>query len=200
MMKDLNVNLDMSKILREQLRNYIDITDVEFDYILSHFSFKKFKKHQFLIQEGQFVLNDYFLLSGCVKSYYTDEIGKIHILLFAIQDWWITDYEAYYYHKNAKVNIDCLEDTEVLCLSNENREKLCREFHQVEHFFRKKTNRRNVALQNRILSLLSSSAKERYEKFVQDYPSLVQKLPKHIVAAYLGVTRETLSRLYAPNN
>uniref|UniRef100_UPI0035E3E297 Crp/Fnr family transcriptional regulator n=1 Tax=Empedobacter brevis TaxID=247 RepID=UPI0035E3E297 len=92
----------------------------------------------------------------------------------------------------------CIEDTEVLCLSNDNREKLSREFHQIEYFFRKKTNRRNVALQNRILSLLSSNAKERYEKFIQEYPSLVQKLPRHILASYLGVTRETLSRLYSP--
>lgn len=187
----------MSDILKNQFRQIIDITEEEFDYILSHFIVKKFKKHQFLVQEEQNVLFDYFVLSGCVKSYYTDENGKMHILLFALQGWWITDYQAYYYQTKAIVNIDCLENTEVLCLSNQNREKLCREFHQIEHFFRKKTNRRNVALQNRILSLLSSSAKERYEKFVQEYPSLVQLLPKHILASYLGVTRETLSRLYS---
>lgn len=187
----------MNEMLKNQFRNIIEITDVEFEYILSHFTYRKFKKHQYLVQEGQKVSYDYFVLSGCVKSYYTDQVGKTHILLFGIQDWWITDYEAYYYQKNAKVNIDCLEDTEVLCLSTENREKLCREFHQIEHFFRKKTNRRNVALQNRILSLLSSSAKERYEKFLQEYPALVQKLPKHLLASYLGVTRETLSRLYS---
>lgn len=195
--KNLKSDIIMSKILREQFKRHIDLTDQEFDYILSHFSHKKFKKHQFLLQEDQFVMDDYFLLKGCVKSYYTDAAGKVHLLLFAVQDWWITDYEAYYYQTRAKVNIDCLEDTEVLCLSNANREKLCREFHQIEHFFRKKTNRRNVALQNRILSLLSSTAKERYEQFIREYPSLVQKLPKHTLAAYLGVTRETLSRLYS---
>ncbi|WP_100077492.1 Crp/Fnr family transcriptional regulator [Chryseobacterium camelliae] len=187
----------MSAILREQFSKYTDLTDGEFEYVLSHFTYRKLKKHQFLLQEDEWALNDYFLLSGCVKSYYTDVSGKMHILLFAVQDWWITDYEAYYDQKKAKVNIDCVEDTEVLCLTAENREKLCQELHQVEHFFRKKTNRRNVALQNRILSLLSSTAKERYEAFVREYPSLVQRLPKHILAAYLGVTRETLSRLYS---
>lgn len=187
----------MSEILKEQFLKIIRISDEEFDYILGHFSYKKFRKHQFLVQDGQDVMFDYFLLSGCVKSYYSDENGKIHILLFAVKDWWITDYEGYYNQKKAIVNIDCIEDTEVLCLSNDNREKLCREFHQIEHFFRKKTNRRNVALQNRILSLLSSNAKERYEKFIREYPSLTQKLPKHILASYLGVTRETLSRLYS---
>ena len=176
----------MSEILKSQFRQIIEITDDEYDYILNHFVSKKFKKHQFLVQESQDVVFDYFVLSGCVKSYYTDENGKVHILLFGTKDWWITDYEAYYYQKKAMVNIDCLEDTEVLCLSNENREKLCKEFHQIEHFFRRKTNRRNVALQNRILYLLSSSAKERYEKFVQEYPSLVQKLPKHIFSLLFG--------------
>ncbi len=187
----------MSELLKNQFKKIIEINDDEYDYILSHFISKKFKKHQFLVQEDQDVVYDYFVLSGCIKSYYTDENDKMHILLFGTQDWWITDYEAYYFKKKARVNIDCLEETEVLCLSLENREKLCKEFHRIEHFFRKKTNRRNVALQNRILTLLSSSAKERYEKFVQDYPSLVQKLPKHILASYLGVTRETLSRFYS---
>jgi CRP-like cAMP-binding protein len=65
---------------------------------------------------------------------------------------------------------------------------------KMEHFFRKKTNRRNVALQQRILSLLSSSAKERYDQLFQQYPELFQKVPKQLIAAYLGVTRETLSR------
>lgn len=186
----------MSEILKQQLLKIIDFSDQEFEYIVNHFTHKKLKKHQFLVQEGQLVTDDFFILSGCVKSYYTDAAGKVHIILLGAKDWWITDYEAYYDQKAATLNIDCIEDTEVLCLSNENREKLCRELHKVEHFFRKKTNRRNVALQNRILTLLSSSAKERYEKFLSDYPDLVQKLPKHILASYLGVTRETLSRLY----
>lgn len=95
--KNLKSDIIMSKILREQFKRHIDLTDQEFDYILSHFSHKKFKKHQFLLQEDQFVMDDYFLLKGCVKSYYTDAAGKVHLLLFVVQDWWITDYEAYYY-------------------------------------------------------------------------------------------------------
>ena len=66
--------------------------------------------------------------------------------------------------------------------------------HKIEHFFRKKTNRRNVALQQRILSLMSISAKERYDKLLEQYPQLFQKVPKRLIAQYLGVTRETLSR------
>ncbi|MCJ8152631.1 hypothetical protein MKJ01_02500 [Chryseobacterium sp. SSA4.19] len=77
----------MSEILRAQLSKYIEITDCEFEYILNHFTYKKLKKHQFLLQEDQLATDDYFLLSGCVKSYYTDTSGKMHILLFAVQGW-----------------------------------------------------------------------------------------------------------------
>lgn len=184
----------MSLILKQQIENIIQISDSEFEYILSHFVNKKIKKHQYVIQEGQAVENDYFILKGCLKSYSTDANGKEHILQFGMEDWWITDYEAYYNQSKATVNIDCIEETELLSLSYVNREKLCAEMHKMEHFFRKKTNKRNIALQNRILSLLSSSAQERYDKLLEQYPQLFQKVPKQLIASYLGVTRETLSR------
>ena len=185
----------MSRILRQQIENIIEITDTEFDYIFSHFVIKKLKKHQFVIQEGENVINDYFILNGCLKSYFTDNNGKSHILQFGMQDWWITDYQAYYNQTKATINIDCIEDSELLFLSYINREKLCAEIHKMEHFFRKKTNKRNVALQQRILSLLSNNAKEKYDQLLQLYPQLFQKVPKQLIASYLGVTRETLSRL-----
>jgi CRP-like cAMP-binding protein len=184
----------MSQLLRLQIEKIIPLTDTEFEYILSHFIRKKYKKHQFVVQEGSPVEHDFFILSGALKSYHTDASGKDHIILFGLQDWWITDYQAYYTQTTATVNIDCIEDTEVLGLSFFNREKLCAEMHKVEHFFRKKTNLRNVTLQQRILSLLSNNAKERYDKLLQQYPVLFQKVPKHIIASYLGVSRETLSR------
>ncbi|MFM9841064.1 MAG: Crp/Fnr family transcriptional regulator [Cyclobacteriaceae bacterium] len=190
----------MSTFLRNHIERITPLTDTEFDYILSHFTSKKFKKHQFVVQQGEDVPNDYFILSGCLKSYFIDNNGKQHILQFGLQDWWITDYQAYYNQTKATINIDCIEDSELLCLSIQNREKLCAEIHKIEHFFRKKTNKRNVALQQRILSLLSNNAKEKYDQLLQLYPELFQKVPKHLIAAYLGVTRETLSRFNSPSN
>ena len=184
----------MSDALRQHIHKISTLTDAEFEYVRSHFILKKFARHQFVVQEGQPVEYDFFILSGCLKSYSTDANGKKHIIQFGLPDWWITDYEAYYNQRKATVNIDCIEDCELLCLSYENREKLCAEIHTIEHFFRKKTNKRNVALQKRILSLLSSSAKERYDNLLEQYPELFQKVPKHLIASYLGVTRETLSR------
>lgn len=185
----------MSEILRKQIEKITPLTDKEFEYILSHFTIKKLKKHQFLLQESDLVQNDYFVIKGLLKAYYINQEGKEHIMQFAMEDWWITDYQAYFNQTNAELNIDCIEEAEVLCLSLRNREKLCADMHKIEHFFRKKSNSGYVALQRRILSLLNSNAKERYEQFLQQYPILYQKVPKTLIASYLGVSRETLSRL-----
>lgn len=184
----------MSTLLRQHIEKITPLSDAEFDYVRSHFTERKFKKHQFLVQAGQAVDFDHFVLSGCLKSYYTNTDGKIHILQFGMPEWWITDYQAYYQRTTATIDMDCIEDSEVLCLSYDNREKLCSELHKFEHFFRKKTNARNVALQQRILSLMSANAKERYDRLLEQYPQLFQKVPKQMIASYLGVTRETLSR------
>jgi CRP-like cAMP-binding protein len=185
----------MNHPLREQIEKITSLTESEFEYILTHFTVKKLKKHQFLIQEGDWVVNDFFVLKGCLKAYHADQNGKEYILQFAVEDWWITDYRAYFKETIASINIDCIEECELLCLSLHNREKLCSELHKIEHFFRKKSNAGYVALQQRILSLLNSSAKERYEQLFQLYPKLFQRVPKTLIAAYLGVSRETLSRL-----
>ncbi len=187
----------MSIKLKEHLEKITPVSDQEFEYILSHFVRKKFRKHQFLVQAGGAVQFDYFVLKGLLRAYYINEEGKEHILQFAMEDWWITDYQAYFNKTEATLNVDCIEEVEVLCLSLQNRDKLCAELHKIEHFFRKKSNSGYMALQRRILCLLNNNAKERFEQFLTQYPSLMQRLPKTLVASYLGVSRETLSRLSA---
>jgi len=187
----------MSLELRKHFEKITPVTDAEFDYILSHFVVKKFKKHQFLIQAGSAVPSDFFVVKGLLRAYYINEDGKEHILQFAMEDWWISDYQAYFNKTEATLNVDCLEEVEVLCLSIQNRDKLCAELHKIEHFFRRKSNAGYIALQRRILCLLNNNAKERFEQFLTQYPSLLQRLPKTLIASYLGVSRETLSHLSA---
>lgn len=184
----------MSIELRKHFEKITPLTDQEFDYILTHFTPKKLKKHQFLIQEGDYVANDYFVVKGLIKAYHVDKQGKEYIMQFAMEDWWVTDYQAYFSQTTATLNIDCIEEAELLCLSLQNRDKICAELHKIEHFFRRKSNFGYVALQRRILSLLNSSAKERYEQLLANYPNLFQRVPKTLIASYLGVSRETLSR------
>jgi CRP-like cAMP-binding protein len=184
----------MSIELRRHFEKITPLTDQEFDYILSHFTTKKLKKHQFLIQEGDNVTNDYFVVKGLLKAYHVDKEGKEYIMQFAMEDWWVTDYQAYFSQTKATLNIDCIEEVEILCLSLHNRDKICADLHKIEHFFRRKSNMGYVALQRRILSMLNSNAKERYEQLLLQYPTLFQRVPKTFIASYLGVSRETLSR------
>ncbi|EHQ27978.1 Crp/Fnr family transcriptional regulator [Mucilaginibacter paludis] len=185
----------IEEILRRQIEKIVELTDDEFHFILSHFTIKSFKKHQYVVQAGNPTLNDHFVVKGLLRSFYLDEAGKSHILQFAMEDWWISDPQAYHNGGNATLNIDCLEDTQVYMITLENREKLCAELRKMEFFFRKKTQAGYIALQKRIQSLMSQTAKERYDQFLHLYPQLSQRVPKTLIASYLGISRETLSRM-----
>jgi CRP-like cAMP-binding protein len=93
--------------------------------------------------------------------------------------------------------VDCLEDVEAFALSFENKWKLCRELQKMEYFFLRKTTAGYIALQKRVLCFISSNAAERYNNLLTLYPGLLQRVSKSMVASYLGITRETLSRLGA---
>jgi CRP-like cAMP-binding protein len=179
---------------REHLEKIVLLTDVEYDFVLSHFVTKKFRKHQFLLQEGHPVKYHFFILSGLLKLVYTDNSTKEHIVSFAMEDWWESDFYAYYTQSDATMSLICLEDTEVLCLTLEDYRKLCDGLQKMERFFLEKANFGFLGAQRRIISLLTFNARERFEQILKQYPSLVQRVPKSQLAAYLGVSRETLSR------
>lgn len=185
----------MEHLLRQQIEQIVALTDDEFAYVLSHFTARRYKKHQYIIQEGELAPYDHFVAKGLVKSAYTDEQGKEHMMAFAMEQWWVSDPQAYYSHQKATLNVSCLEDTETFCISAENKDKICADLQKMEYFFRKKAQAGYVALQRRILSLLSKNAQERYSQFLALYPKLSQRISKGLIAAYLGISRETLSRL-----
>jgi CRP-like cAMP-binding protein len=186
----------MQEKLREHIEKIVPLTDDEFAFVSSHLTIESFKKREFLIQEGDRVKHAYFVLSGLLMLAYTDQSGKQHIVSFAMEDWWESDYLAYHTQGKASMSLQCLEDTLVLCLSLENYKNLCASLHKMEHFFLAKANAGHIGSQQRILSFLTSGAKERYEQLLKRYPALLQRVPKTLLASYLGVSRETLSRLY----
>ncbi|AUP78106.1 Crp/Fnr family transcriptional regulator [Flavivirga eckloniae] len=185
----------MTHPLRKHIEEIISLTDEEFNFVLSHFEQIKKRKHQYIVQEGEIVDKEYWIIKGCLKSYFVDDTGKEHILQFGMENWWITDYESFVKQTKSKTSIDCIEDSELLYISFENRDKLTAQMHKMERFWAKKSKMGRISLQNRILSLLKNSTKERYDLLLEQYPKLFQRVPKKMIAAYLGVSRETLSRL-----
>jgi CRP-like cAMP-binding protein len=183
--------------LREHIEKIVPLTDEEYTFVISYFKGRKYKKHQFLIQQGDHVPCHYFVLKGLLKLVFTDDMEKQHIISFAMEDWWESDFYAFYTQSKATMSLECLEDTEVLCLSFEDYKKLCDGLQKMERFFLEKATFGFLGAQRRIISSLTSNVKERYEQLLKQYPSLIQRVPKSLIAAYLGVSRETLSRLYA---
>jgi CRP-like cAMP-binding protein len=188
--------MEAREILRQHIAKTAVLTDQQFDYLFSHFKLMSFKKGQVIIDEGDKVDHEYFVISGCLKAFYINDEIKMYILQFAMPTWWTSDYGALYNQTAASIRVDCITDAEVLCLSNVDREKICGEIHQAEHFFRWRTNRGYLASQKRLLSFMNNDTKARYEELLKLYPQLYNLVPKHLIAAYLGVSRETLSRLY----
>src|ERR1700752_5354946 len=144
--------MQAKEILKEHVAKTATLTDVEFNHFFSHFKPQSYKKGQAIISEGNKVNHEYFVVEGCIKSFYINDDVKMFILQFAMPTWWTSDYNALYSGTKATINVDCITDAEVLSLSNTDREELCKEIHQVEHFFRWRTNKGFVALQKRLLS------------------------------------------------
>lgn len=187
----------MKELFKAHINKISPISDDKFDYVYSFFRSKTPKKRQLLIEEGEPANYEYWVAKGCLKAYHTSEDGKTSIVRFAMEDWWISDYQAYLNQEIATLSIECLENCEVLMLSYQDREKLCREIPEMEHFFRKKIEGGYVSFQRRLISMLSDDASKRFELFQRYYPSLLQRVPKTQIASYLGISRETLSRIVA---
>lgn len=183
--------------LRQHIEQIIPLSDDEFEYIKTFFTVKRVRKGQYLIHEGDEVKYEYLVLSGVYRVFYMDENDKEYIIQFATDNWWMTDYPAFFKQKKAVMFVECLIEGEVLFSSLHAREKLSSDLHKMEHFYRVKLTNGYIALQQRIQLLLSSTPTERYEAFSKLYPDLLQKIPKKYIAEYLGVSRETLSRLYS---
>ncbi|TDW96233.1 Crp/Fnr family transcriptional regulator [Dinghuibacter silviterrae] len=183
-------------ILRAHVARFVPLTDEQADYFVSHFREHSFKKGQTVLGEGERVDKEYFVLSGCLKAFFINDDARMFILQFALPTWWTSDYGALYNEARASICVDCITDAVVLSLTNTDREQMCKEVHAIEHFFRWRTNRGYVAAQKRLLSLMNNDARARYEELMQQYPELYNLVPKQWIAAYLGVSRETLSRLY----
>jgi len=137
----------------------------------------------------------YQVKTGCLKRYIIDREGKEHILQFAPEGWIISDMNSFINDTKSAAFIDAIEDTEVELITRSERsafENASKEF--LNQVISKFTNN-IIALDKRITLLLASTAEERYLDFIKTYPTLLQRLPLKLIAAYIGITPEYLSEL-----
>lgn len=183
-----------ARILKNVSR-FIQLTPEETNYFISSLKHKKLRKRQYLVQEGDVTQYEYFVDSGCLRTFYVDNKGMEHNVQFSIEDWWTGDMYSFLTRTPAKYNIVAIEDSELFCIERTVQEDLYAKIPKFEKFFRHLLQNAFVAQQERILAGMSETAEERYLHFREKYPSMDKRIPLNQIASYLGITPESLSRI-----
>lgn len=185
----------MYDLILKNISRFITLDPEEEKYFISILKVKRLKKKQYLLQESDISRYEFFVNKGCLRTYSIDEKGQEHIVQFAIEGWWTGDMYSFLTQTPALYTIDALEDSELFCLDKPSLEELYIKVPKFEKFFRHLLQNAFIAVQRRIIESMSLTADERYCRFIENYPLMEQRLPLKQIAAYLGITPESLSRI-----
>jgi CRP-like cAMP-binding protein len=174
---------------------YIHLSEEESTFFHSLLKHRQLKKRSFLLQEGEICDFEAFILKGCIRSYYLDQEGVETILLFAVEDWWVSDLTSFAERTPSNLFIETLEDCELLFIDYTGKALLFEKIPAFEHMFRLLVQRSLGVLQQRLYGVLSQTAEERYLQFLEKYPLIAQRVPQHQIARYIGVSPEFLSKV-----
>ncbi len=174
---------------------FVDLTAEEIAVFTAAFKPIKAKKRQFLVQPNFVAKHRYFVLNGAVKAYVVGEDGQEHIIQLAIEEWWISDYNSYMFQQPASMFVMAVEDSVLLQISFEDELQLKAANYKFETFFRILAERSVAFMQRRVINGLTQSAEQRYDQFVERYPAMANRFPQYVIASYLGMTTEFLSRI-----
>ena len=186
--------MDTDLILKN-ISKHIVLNDKERNFFISLLEAKVLKRKKVYLKAGELCRYSAFVVDGALKSFTVDKEGKEHILNFATRDWWIADMYSYISRKPAVLTIEAIADSEILLLSYENQQLIYQKVPKFERFFRIIIENALVANQERLIDNLSSTAEERYLRFIKKYPSIPSCVPQHSIASYLGITPEFLSKI-----
>jgi CRP-like cAMP-binding protein len=179
----------------EYIQKVVPLTEDEAAEFGAAFKEVKIKKRQFIVQPDFVVKHRNFVINGAFRAYVVGDNGQDSTIAFAIEDWWVTDYNSYILQKPATMFVVALEDSAILQISYENEQRLKQANHKFETFFRIRAERTAAFMQQRIIANLTQTAEERYDNFIEKYPLIVQRVPQYALASYLGMTTEFLSRI-----
>ena len=184
----------MFERLFKSISEKVLLTEEEFEICKTLFVPKKLRKRQFLLQKGDVCKYTAFVEKGILRSYTTDEKGNDHILQFALEGWWMADLYSFLTHEPSLYDMDALEDCELLLITQPSWDLLLEKVPALERYFRLLIQNNLIATQRRLMGAMSETAEEKYTKLVKSFPDCIQRVPQHMIASYLGITRETLSR------
>ncbi len=187
--------MDTKNFKPSDIFSCLSLNTEEMALVNSKFEKYYLPKGEILIKAGETVKHQYFVYSGCLRTYYINQQGKEHTLQFAIHDWWISDYTAYFTTSKAIMNIESLQNAILYKISRLDLEYLYQQIPKIESFSRRKLEGSFSGFHKRILSNLAQSAKERYVSFINTYPNIEQNIKNYHIASYLGITTESLSRI-----
>lgn len=184
----------MFERLFKSISEKVSLNDGEFEICKTLFLPKKLRRRQFLLQKGDVCKYTAFVEKGVLRSYSTDEKGNEHILQFALEGWWMADLYSFLTQEPSHFDIDAIEDCELLLITQPSWDLLMDKIPTLERYFRLLIQNNLIATQRRLMGSMSETAEEKYVKLVASFPDCIQRVPQHMIASYLGITRETLSR------
>jgi CRP-like cAMP-binding protein len=189
----------LSSTVFEKLRTHVlsseDMSEEVFNLIKTLMIPKKLRKRQYLLQAGDVCAWIAFISRGCLRHYSLDDLGKEYIVRFAVEGSWMTDMESFRTHTPATRNIDALEDSELLLIDTISLGKLTASAPQWDHYVQGAFQKALSDSLERISEFVGTSAEKRYLRFMSMYPDLLQRIPLHQIASYLGITPQSLSRI-----
>jgi CRP/FNR family transcriptional regulator len=187
----------METLLRQNIEKTLgrNIPDEMFERILESTFMKTFDKKQWLVEAGESCKYQYFIMEGSCYSYYINERGDKNAIQFAIENYWIADAASFFSGRPALFSIETLEPTKAILLSREKLESICDEFPLFDRFIRLLLQNSITNLHYRIAVTTSEDAERRYLEFVQRYSHFVQRIPQYLIASYLGIAPQSLSRI-----
>ncbi len=175
--------------------NTSPLTNEEEALVVAAFKPKKLRKKQYFLQEGDVCKYAAFIVKGAMRQYSVDDKGMEHIVHLFIENYWATDRESSIMLTPSRYNIDAWDDTEMLVITRAEMFDLMEKIPAVATMIRQMDERNAIASQRRLSATIGNTAEKRYEEFADNHPQFIQRFPQHIIASYLGITKETLSRI-----
>jgi CRP-like cAMP-binding protein len=185
----------MFDVFKYYISNKLPLSDYQFEQIIPFLHKRTLHRGEVLLRAGEVCRHTTFVERGCLRSYVTDEKGKEHIINFAPENWWIADQNSVKNHVPAMFNIEAIEDSEVVLMPGDIPDRLEKIVPGAIKMFTTLSQNSMFALQKRLVNLLSATADDRYHDFLETYPSLALRLPQKMIASYIGVAPESLSRI-----